>query len=448
MFQKWSKRGVIRFFSFNVAIIASLAILLGIRSHESGYFQVQQRLQYQNSIEQLDEYMMTLEGTLSKGIYASTAPMVNGLSANLLRQAGNAKSALSTLPVSDLNLESIYRFLSQVGNFSMSLSKKTNSTQSISDEEYDLLTQLAEQARNLSEQVSALRTNFDAGALVEEQLNSGRMTSGTDVQVSAMDGFSEIEQNMGDFPSLIYDGPFSDHILLREAKMIQGQKEISKEEAKKIAATFCSVDPSQLKEEGEEGGTIPSYRFSNDQIDIGVTKAGGFVTYLLNSRLCDETTMSPEDAAKRAQTLLEERGLTGFQESYYMVDNGICTINFAYNDNGITYYTDLVKVGIAMDNGEMVFFDGRGFLMNHHDRTLPEKKFTLEQAQAVLSKYLEVMDAGEAVIPTGGQNESYCYEFHCKGKDSDEVLVYINVENCMEEDILLLLYSDNGIFTM
>ncbi len=39
-------------------------------------------------------------------------------------------------------------------------------------------------------------------------------------------------------------------------------------------------------------------------------------------------------------------------------------------------------------------------------------------------------------------------EFHCRNRAAgDEVLIYINTETGEEENILMLLYSDNGTLT-
>ncbi len=37
-----------------------------------------------------------------------------------------------------------------------------------------------------------------------------------------------------------------------------------------------------------------------------------------------------------------------------------------------------------------------------------------------------------------------CYEFLCRGQNDEQVLVYINSETGMEEQILILIETDNG----
>ena len=43
--------------------------------------------------------------------------------------------------------------------------------------------------------------------------------------------------------------------------------------------------------------------------------------------------------------------------SYYETADGICTVNYAASQDGILLYPDLIKIGIALDNGAVVFYD-------------------------------------------------------------------------------------------
>ncbi len=57
--------------------------------------------------------------------------------------------------------------------------------------------------------------------------------------------------------------------------------------------------------------------------------------------------------------------------TYYENIDNVLTVNFAYNDLDVCCYTDLIKVSVAMDDGEILGFDAKGFLVNHYDRDIP-----------------------------------------------------------------------------
>ena len=157
--------------------------------------------------------------------------------------------------------------------------------------------------------------------------------------------------------------------------------------------------------------------------------------------------ISQEEANQIGKDFLSSRGFPNMKETYYMKQEGIVTINYAYNQEGVVIYPDLIKVKIALDNGDILGIETTGYLNNHCDRNLGNIKITKDDAKKVLNSKLNIESEGLAIIPTEWQTEILCYEF--KGKINDtEFLVYINAENGNEEDILVIKDTPNGILTM
>ena len=100
---------------------------------------------------------------------------------------------------------------------------------------------------------------------------------------------------------------------------------------------------------------------------------------------------------------------------------------------------------MALDNGEIMEYNGSGYLMNHHDRKQPSPALTEQQAASKVSQQLRsIQKSGLAVIPTASMEEVLCYEFLCAGSNGEEVLVYINASTGMEEQIFILVHDDSG----
>ena len=135
------------------------------------------------------------------------------------------------------------------------------------------------------------------------------------------------------------------------------------------------------------------------------------------------------------------------QETYYITQEGIITINYAYKQEEVIAYPDLIKVKVALDDGEILGIETTGYLNNHTERDISNIQITSEEAKENLNPKLELESEGMAIIPTEWQTEILCYEF--KGKVEDkEFLVYINAENGREEDILIITDTGNGVLTM
>jgi hypothetical protein len=68
---------------------------------------------------------------------------------------------------------------------------------------------------------------------------------------------------------------------------------------------------------------------------------------------------------------------------------------------------------------------------------------TVKEAEKKVSSNLKIVKTAVALIPTKKGKEDRCFEFTCTDGETD-VLVYINVMNLAEEEILILLKNDGG----
>ena len=109
-------------------------------------------------------------------------------------------------------------------------------------------------------------------------------------------------------------------------------------------------------------------------------------------------------------------------------EENIVTINYAYEEDGVLIYPDLIKVKIALDNGEVLGMEALGYLNSHTDRSFPKDIIGIEEAEAKISDRVAIENKRMAVIPLDDKTEKYCYEFQGRVEDK-QFLVYINAEN-------------------
>lgn len=443
-----SKRNLIRIISFICAAIVALsaaAVSNYVRAEKLDRINTNSQ---QRALTELTTCMSNIQQGLSKEFYTATAPMAEKLSSEIWREASQAKSCLSVLPVSDILLENTFKFLSQVGAFCSSLSEKAAKGAKISEEEYASLEELIKYSKELTSRLENMCAYLENGALTFESTDDA--VAAMSEELDSMDfetAISDAEQALVDYPTLIYDGPFSDHILQKEPEMTKGKEEISEAAATEAAANFSGIAIEKLKRGEDENGTLSSYTFSSEEdgVVISITKRGGYLSYMLGSSYAGVSKLSAEEAIERGVEYLESHGINNMKESYYSINDGICTINYAYVQNGVICYPDLIKISVAMDTGKVISVDARGYLVNHFARTDVNPVLTSENAAKSLSPYLTVKDVKTAVIPTDSGKEVLCYEFWCEGTGNEELLVYINAATGEEENIFFLLYSDNGI---
>ncbi len=441
-----SRRGKIRVRLYASVLILVLFSAFVINAQKASELSRQLNADAERSLSTLEACMSSINTNLTKGLYANTTPMLSSMAISLTRDAASAKNSLSALPLSDTQLDNMLKFLSQVGAFVSTLDRKLSLGEPITSEERNQLKQLIDISQKLLSELDTITQGVEDGSVSFKQAGSTLQKS-ADQSVQIDSAFGDAEQTITDYPTLIYDGPFSDHILNQSPKTLEGKSDISKEKALEIASDFIGIDKSTLRFDSETNGVIETYNFFVDSINISVCKKGGAVLYLLGSSSAGESVISPEQAVENAKSFLSTKGYENMKESYYSTQDGICTVNFAYENEGVICYPDLIKLSVSLETGNIISFDARGYIMNHTDRPPVQSKISADEAKMSVSDYLTVMSSRLAIIPTDYKTEKAAYEFHCKTPDEQEVLVYIDVLTAKEDDILLLLYSDGGILT-
>ncbi len=440
----FTRRGLIRFLTFSLAAVL-VAVGIAIQSRaEARQWRILLSNQYARSLGELSAGLTNIAADLEKSQYAGTPAQFVHLSARVWRESGGAKEALGNLPMGTLPLDTAYRFLSQAGDYSMALSKKVLSGTPLTEEDRQNGKAIQQAAVSLRDYVDDAVWKYRSGRL----LSPARMEAdGGAAAVQA--GFENLEETITSYPTLIYDGPFSDHLLDRTPVMTANASPVSPAHAKALASIAAGLPPENLTQQDDENSAMPSYVFASNTTCIGISKAGGYLTYLINSRPIGEIRLSQQAVFSRAEQFLKEAGLENMRASYYETADGICTVNYAASQDGILLYPDLIKIGIALDNGAVVFYDARGYLMNHQPRELAPPLLTSQEAAASVSPFLEISSWRLAVIPTPGKNEVFTYEFSAVSKDNpqQQVLVYINAATGEEENILLLVPTPGGTLT-
>ena len=409
---------------------------------------------YNMAFYEVVDYVQNVETYLAKSLISSTPEHGAETLTNVWREANLAQAYLSQLPIESQELANTEKFLNQVSDYSYSLSRKNIYNESLSDEDLKNLKDLHNYSVELENTLNQLSDDINSGRIKWDELtNKGTTAFAQQVSTSSMDGFSNLEENFHQYSGLIYDGAFSEHLTNGEKKGLTGD-DIDEDIAKQKAIDFIGKDNVQNIESlgFSENATIPEYNFSvktnsENSISISISKKGGHIVYMNSNRDVNSEIISQEEANVKGKEFLNNHGFMNMKETYYLKQDGIVTINYAYVQNDVVVYSDLIKVKVALDNGEVLGIETTGYLNNHTQRDTSNVKISKESAKKTLNKNLQIASEGLAIIPTEFQTEILCYEF--KGKvDDKEFLVYINAENGREEYILIITNTPNGTLTM
>lgn len=433
------RRNIVRLVSFLSAVIVVLSGVIIKNSQKNENLKLQIENNYSRSLNNFSASLNNISLLLKKAKYITTPARLSQTAAELLTEAEISKTALSQLP-SGARLDTLNRFLSQAGNYAFAVSGELYNGKELPKDFSNNIIALSQTAETISKIVGTAQVNFDNVDYwtkeIEQKIES-------EIDESLTSSLQKMEGELTDYPTLVYDGPYSDHILEKEPQMLVDAPHITREEAKKKACEFLEIKEKELEFVTEENGKIATYRFGNEATDITVSRNGGHIVYMRKNRQIESHIISYKQALEKAKRFLENNSLSPFIETYYFIDEGVCVINFAFLDGQTICYTDLLKVGIAMDNGEVVLYESSGYLANHIERAFETPTFTAEQASEKVSRELKILKSSIALIPTDKGKEERCYEFLCADGDT-EVLVYINVLTLEQEEILILYKSDGG----
>ena len=445
-----------------IAIILAIAVVSAIIYYayqETKRYITASENKYNMSFFELVDYVQNVETYLAKTLISTTPEHGAETLTNVWREASVAQSCLSQLPINSHELENTSRFLNQVSDYSYSLSRKNIAGEALSQEDLKNIKELHTYSLELENILNQLSEDLNSGRIKWGELQSdGTKAFATQVSSITKDSFSTLEENFHEYAGLIYDGAFSEHITTAEKKGLTGE-DINEEKAKEIIKKFYGEDKiEKIDSNGfSENAEIPSFDFNvkmkeNDNLaTISVSKKGGHIIFANYNKEVTTETISQEKANEIAKEFLNNKGYTNMKETYYLKQNGIVTINYAFTQNNeqgqqVIIYPDLIKVKVALDDGSVLGIETSGYLNSHTIRTFTNNIISKEKAKEVLNKDLQVESENLAIIPTKWNTEVFCWEF--KGKvDDNEFLVYINAETGKEEDILIILNTPEGTLT-
>ena len=428
-------------------VIVSIILAVNLYNKNISYATVVENDNNQALYEIVDRVQNT-KIYLAKALISRDATHGLKTLSNIWREANLAMCYLVMLPIESQEIENTEKFLNQVSEYSYSLFNKNMNGENLNDEDMAKIQELYNYSNDLSNTLTEMLDELNNGTLNWEDLKNNT----EDSEISQVSNFDIVEENFHEYTGLIYDGAYSEHLTNSERKGLTGE-EISEEQAKQIAEEFIGKDKiKETKNNGfVENGNIPVYRFEiitneDKTIGISISKKGGHIVFMNYDREISGENITEQEAIQKGKDFLGSKGYINMQETYSIKNSGFITINYAYKQEDVIIYPDLIKVKIALDNGEIIGIETMGYLNNHNIREIPTNLISEEEAIKDISKNTQKEVKGLAIIPTEFNTEILCYEI--KGKINEiEFLTYINAQTGKEEDTLILINTENGTLT-
>ncbi len=411
---------------------------------------------YRHAFAELVSSVSDMDSALQKSLLVTSPSMAGAVCTEVYGKAETAKMALGVLPFYANQLEKTASFIGKVGDYAFALSRKSARGESFSQEEKDNLRALSDTASLLAQNFNSMQNEMGSGLLSLDQyartIENFDKSEGEVLPQTLGDGMDTVEQEFPEIPTLIYDGPFSEHLEGVKPIMLEGLAELDVSGGRQAASKFLGVRAEQVYPTGELSADIPSFcyetKINGNLMSLLVSKQGGIVYEIIGSRAVEQASLSAKEALDAAKKFLERKGYTNMHESYYMINNNVLTANFAYNQNGVVCYPDLIKVGIALDDGSLQSFEAIGYIKSHRQREIPPVAVTAEAAKSKVPSDINIIGVETAIIPSAGENEILCHEFECEDANGQRFIIYVNAATGEQEKIFILLQDENGTLTI
>lgn len=412
---------------------------------------------YQRSFYDLVDNINNAEIKLGKLVNSTNDEYARKMLAEIHENANNAQSNLSYLPISMNGISETIKFINQLGGFSTTLTQA--GTRKLSSEERETLRSLHQCVADVKYQLNEMANEVAKGYNISAH---SKLANGQDY-TNFTQRIQQIKTNT-QYPSMIYDGPFSNSVVNKEIKGLNFE-EISKEEAKQKASQIFSAHEEAVEQNdgqqsslqnityvGETNGRFQTFDFAisledGAQFYAQITKKGGKLLTLSAQTNKVGENVSQQQAIEIAQDFASNQGIENMQCVWTQTIGGNCYVNLAPVENNVILYPDLIKVKVDLENGNVAGWEATNFYTNHINRNLPTPSVSASEVESEIDESFEIVSNKLALSPLDYNREVLTREVKCS-KEGATYYFYFNAQEGNLENVLKVVSTNNGDLLM
>ena len=417
-----------------VGLVAAL-VKLGEDREALAARQAAERTRIENLYHRIDDDLNDVDVSLSKLSAASSPRQSVLLLGDVWRATGSAGAAMGLLPLSHADSCDMSQFVTRCGDYAHALMGRVLQGRALTEEDRKQLGDMRAACAQIRQ-------------VAGEAIQSGDYVAADNVDAGCYEQ-SQSEAAISEYPTLIYDGPFSESAENRPPQGEIGERITAQQAAERARRLFSD---GTVADTVYVPGALPVYELSvqsasRGQVSLSLTEQGGELLSFMGAPTGDKNDPPSDEESEKlkaaALSFLQELGVEDPAAAYAQYYQGAAVLNFAPRQDGVILYSDLVKVYMDRETGEVMGLDARNYRLNHRQRALPRPKLTEEEAGTYVSGELQVEHTDLALIPLTQQTEVLCYEFKAT-KDGTFYIVYVNALTGQEEQIFQVINSAEG----
>lgn len=421
-----------------------LGIGYAITQSQANYFSTQLEGSYKSNFYSLVDSVNNLENKISKTLSATSSTYQRKTLLEAAQNASEAEIAVASLPFSQNDIEETIKLVNQVSGYTTTLAENLVEND-LTAEQTATLEEIHSSVIALQNQLNEFARKLGQGySIIDASMNIN--TNGNEFS-RTLSSFKDLSV---DYPTMIYDGPFSDSVVQSEVKGLSGEQ-ISKAQAyenlQKYFKTAASVDY-----EGQSDGRFQTFNFrvtnsGGNMLYAQVSQIGGNILTISGAGADGSSSIDFASAKEIALKFASDNGIEGAEVVWSDTINQDVYFNIAPTQNGIILYPDLVKVKVNMVDGSVVGYDATPYFTNHVSRTLAKPSLSLTDGVGRVPSDFEIISSRVVLSPLDYNREVVCIEVQAE-KEGQTYYFYINASTGEMENVLKVIKTDNGNLLM
>ncbi len=409
-----------------------------------GEYKTQLEFVYERNLYELSDNINNIESNLAK-LKVSTDPQVQErYLASIVALSNTAQNNIAVLPIEHNAINDTITFVNQLSGYSLILQQNLVKGDKISLDDMDQISALHESSQNVKYELNRLTVLVADNYSIVDNIQNPNMGE------SNFNGeFSGLNNEIVDYPQLIYDGPFSESTTNKEIKGLSTNEINSEQALAKMKEWFPNFS---IKANGETtGSNFDTYDFEltqNDQTYYAqVTKRDGILLQLNGGYEAGDSNKTEEECRTIAEEFAKTLDFQNLQAVWSTTSNGFAYINLTPVINNVIIYPDLIKVKVSQDNGAVIGWEAKSWAYNHTERTNLNPQIDEITARKSVTSDMDVRTTKLALTPNEYVGETLCYEFMCINEGST-YYIYVDAKTGLQTNILKIVETDNGNLLM
>ena len=423
------------------ATTLAFGIGLTISQNKLSQSQIQLENVYKRNYYDLVDSVNTADTNISKLLASSNENYQAKMLREVSQSAKEMQDSIASLPLEGDNVLQSVRFINQMSGYTQILEEKLAQGGQLSEQDLQTLSQMHDTLSQMKQHLNQMSYRmFEDYDIFENSI-------GTDGEYSQFSGdFSQIKTDGTDYPTMIYDGPFSDSVVNKKVEGLTGDVLSSEDVLKKIKDVF--KNEKQARYQGQADGRFSTYNFEvttfdNQVLFVQATKQGGHILTVSGNAETQTKTLNIEDAKKVALNFVKANGVENGEVVWFQELDNQAYFNITPTQSGIVLYPDLVKVKVDMNVGDVIGYDAISYWTNHTGRSLSLSGISKQEAEQKIDKSFEIKNSRVVLSPLDFNREVVCWEFECL-RDGATYYIYLNHQTGQEENILKVVETEDG----